>query len=329
MVALRHKSSLERRQEEAFHRYQNSKPRTAVGYEASKLLAADYAEAEAKARAAGDEETADRIARKREELLARMETKVDMSKGKAIADAFKKEAARIGGEMARLADDDGRDGGWKARRRMELRRELEATRRHADAAVSEWAEEVRADAERRYAEDPVGSAADESRRVANEMKAARLARSAGDSKRKAEDLLERSRELFNLGRFEEAIVYADACEATGQSLPGVETARQAPQTALDLKVPVRRQAIQDRNAATIASAVFAREAEVMMASVAEHERQVAARLGDAEGQSDALRHAAEASFRAKQAETQAASLEGREAQTPIGLMTASTAEVAG
>jgi hypothetical protein len=215
-----------------------------------------------------------------------------------------KEAASIGGDPAKLAP-----------LAAQVQWEIGQAAAVARSQMAIWASETEADATRRYAEDPIGSAADESRRVANELKLARLAKSV-TSTQAAAGMLEKARELFRLGAYAEAQVYATVAKDGGAF--GADNLAGACQTALDQSNPARKATVADRNEARTALAVFTREALAQVSRIEAGLSDAAREMGDAEGAQAAGVRAAMSSVGAKVAAFVAADESGTDYADPMG-----------
>jgi hypothetical protein len=196
-----------------------------------------------------------------------------------------KEAASVGGDPAKLAP-----------LAESIQYEIALAASAARSQMATWASEMEADAARRYAEDPVGSAADESRRVANELKLARLAKSV-TSTQAADGMLQRARDLFRLGEYAQAQLYATVARDGGAF--GAENVVGMTQTALDQANPARKAAVNDRNEARTALAVWTREVQAATALVEDGLAGAAREYGDSEGAQAAGTRSARASIGAK------------------------------
>jgi hypothetical protein len=132
-------------------------------------------------------ETAERLRREAKKQEHNMPVDIAIETPRQIRADYTARAASITADLNKLAEDDGKEAGWKRRQRATLVDQLDAARSKADEALSRWAEKSAAAAKKALARD---SRTPEmvSRDMSAEMASTRLSKTV-DSETAARNIL--------------------------------------------------------------------------------------------------------------------------------------------
>jgi len=148
------------------------------------------------------------IKRKEREMPA-----VDMTTPATIRAAFAAKVLTITSELAALAADDGREAGWKNRRRAEMTADMDTARQTADRELAKWATAAAREATKAGNAD-TRSPEDCMKDLAVEMRTTRLAASCSTQAEATNKLMGEARRLASVD-FRQALSYAQAAATHG------------------------------------------------------------------------------------------------------------------